>query len=84
MASARGLVVPASEVKHLGEIERGRGNPTLKNLESLANVLGIELSELFDFGEVEKSEDDLRAELVAQLKEIDATTLKILYRALRP
>jgi len=71
-------------LKHLGEIERGRGNPTLKNLESLAIVLGVELNELFDFRQEGKSEDDLRAEIMAQLKNIDATALKLLYKALRP
>ena len=36
-------------LKHLGELERGRGNPTLASLESLAAAFRISLSDLFDF-----------------------------------
>jgi transcriptional regulator with XRE-family HTH domain len=35
---------------YLGGIERGERNPALKNIAALANALGIQLSELFDFG----------------------------------
>jgi transcriptional regulator with XRE-family HTH domain len=35
-------------LKHLGEIERGRGNPTLDSLNALADALSVSLSELFD------------------------------------
>ncbi|MFU2207728.1 helix-turn-helix domain-containing protein [Solidesulfovibrio sp. C21] len=35
-------------LKHLGEIERGRGNPTLESLDNLSQALGISLMTLFD------------------------------------
>jgi len=35
-------------LKHLGEIERGRGNPTLESLHSLAVALDVSLMKLFD------------------------------------
>lgn len=35
-------------LKHLGEIERGRGNPTLDSLLNLSSSLGISLTKLFD------------------------------------
>jgi len=35
-------------LKHLGEIERGRGNPTLESLHNLSVSLGVSLKELFD------------------------------------
>ena len=36
---------------YLGGIERGERNPSLKNIDSIANALGITLAELFLFGE---------------------------------
>jgi len=35
-------------LKHLGEIERGRGNPTLESLNNLSVALDISLMKLFD------------------------------------
>jgi len=36
---------------YLGGIERGERNPSLKNIDLIANALGISLVELFLFGE---------------------------------
>ncbi len=36
---------------YLGGIERGERNPSLKNIDSIANALGITLAEVFLFGE---------------------------------
>jgi transcriptional regulator with XRE-family HTH domain len=36
-------------LKHLGELERGRSNPTLSSLEALAAALGVSLAEFFNF-----------------------------------
>ncbi len=41
--------VTGLSLKHLGELERGRSNPTLASLYSIATSLGLSLSELFDF-----------------------------------
>ena len=35
---------------YLSSIERGERNPSLKNIEAIANALGVTLSELFKFG----------------------------------
>jgi transcriptional regulator with XRE-family HTH domain len=35
-------------LKHLGEIERGRGNPTLESLHNLSVALDVSLMKLFD------------------------------------
>ena len=71
-------------MKYLGEIERGRGNPTLKNIESLASVLGMEASELLNFGELDKPDQELREEIIGRLKKADTATLRFIYMALRP
>jgi len=47
-------------LKHLGELERGRGNPTLASLESLAGAFGISLSDLFDFEHEQPVKESLR------------------------
>jgi len=49
-------------LKHLGEIERGRGNPTLESLHSLSMSLEVSLKELFDV-----ETDKLTAEEVESL-----------------
>ena len=36
-------------LKHIGEIERGRGNPTLDSLEKLSLSLGLSLKDMFNF-----------------------------------
>uniref|UniRef100_I2PZ27 Putative transcriptional regulator n=1 Tax=Desulfovibrio sp. U5L TaxID=596152 RepID=I2PZ27_9BACT len=46
-------------LKHLGEIERGRGNPTLESLYNLCNSLDITLKNLFDLEMEELSADDI-------------------------
>jgi len=38
---------------YLGGIERGKRNPSLKNVVAIAKALGITLSELFLFGDQE-------------------------------
>jgi transcriptional regulator with XRE-family HTH domain len=70
--------------KHLGELERGRGNPSLKNLQSLAVALGLSLSELFDIEQEDKSDDALRAEIVQRLRTAAPEVLRIIHRALKP
>lgn len=71
-------------LKHLGEIERGRGNPSLKSLQGLAEALGISLSELFDTEQEKKSDETLKAEIIARLDTAQEDVLRVLHRALKP
>ena len=70
--------------KHLGELERGRGNPSLKSLQSLANALGLSMDELFDMEQETKSDDALRAEIVMRLQTAKPEVLRVIHRALKP
>lgn len=55
-------------LQHIGEIERGQGNPTLNSLVKLSDALDISLSELFENSEQYKSEKEMR-DLLHQLVE---------------
>jgi len=55
-------------LKHLGEIERGRGNPTLDSLNALADALAVTLSELFDLDAVIPLSEDAEEAITKALK----------------
>ena len=71
-------------LKNLGELERGRGNPSLKSLISLAHVPEVSLSELFDFELESKSDEALKAEACHRLQQAKPDVVKVIYRALKP
>lgn len=48
-------------------IESGKQRPNDKNLYKIANILGVEIKDLFDF-EHQKSDNDLISEIVDKLK----------------
>ena len=48
-------------MKHLGEIERGKGNPTLSSLENIADAFGVSLPDLFEFKHERLSAGEIRA-----------------------
>jgi transcriptional regulator with XRE-family HTH domain len=50
-------------LQSVGEIERGRGNPTLVNIERLSAALEVELPSLFDLGDVGLTKDQVQREL---------------------
>jgi len=70
-------------LKHLGQIERGRGNPTLSSLEALAQALGVSLSELFEL-EHERMDASLLKERIDRIVEAaDTPKRRIIYGLLR-
>ena len=70
--------------KHLGEHERGRGNPSLKSLQGVADALGLSVSDLFDMEQVGKPDDVLLAEIIKRLQTAKPEVLRIIHRALKP
>ncbi|MDL2267819.1 helix-turn-helix domain-containing protein [Desulfovibrio sp. OttesenSCG-928-G15] len=71
-------------LKNLGELERGRGNPSLKSLTSLAEVLNVSLAELFDFDQEDKSESVMREEILVRLQHTGPDVVRLVHRALKP
>ena len=54
-------------LQSVGEIERGRGNPTLVNIERLSAALGEDVTTLFDLGDVKLSKEQAQQELLELL-----------------
>jgi transcriptional regulator with XRE-family HTH domain len=70
-------------VKHLGEVERGRGNPSLSSLQKLAGALGISLGELFVFEQEGKSDAMMVEEICRRLRTAKQDIIRFIYRALQ-
>lgn len=71
-------------LKHLGEIERGRGNPSLESLNSLAESLDLTLPELFSFQVQEVSiKEDISAKLIESIKTTSSKNTAILMNILK-
>lgn len=70
-------------LKHLGEIERGRGNPTLTTLVTVAYALGVSLSELMDIDPGRKILDTSAIEIRALVEKQDQVTRQQMLRVLK-
>ncbi|WP_300158732.1 helix-turn-helix transcriptional regulator [Solidesulfovibrio sp.] len=71
-------------LKHLGEIERGRGNPSLESLNNLAEALDLTVSELFSFQEQEISKtEDVMAKLIESINTASRKHTVILLNVLK-
>lgn len=64
--------------KHLGEIERGRGNPSVKVLEKIAMQLGTDVQSFFEVANL-RQRDILLAELHTMLEKASDTDLRKIY-----
>ena len=75
----------SASLKHFGELERGRGNPSLKTLKSIAKVLNVEIYELFYGGQTEtfeqitKSEQIILMELIEKAKTAKPEVIRLLH-----
>ena len=54
-------------IQHVGEIERGKGNPTLASLYQLAQALGVTVQELLDVDADTPDEHELTEKVMALL-----------------
>lgn len=70
-------------LKYLGELERGRGNPTLSILENIASALKMSLSEMFAYDDERRSAEEVRAEIERLLRGASHEECKTALRVLR-
>ena len=68
--------------RSLSAIECGNNFPT-KNLLKIANPLGVELKEIFDYEHISLSEDEKIKEISTNLKKLSAHDLNIVYRLVK-
>ena len=71
-------------LKHLGELERGRGNPSLRSFQGLAGALGLSLYELLNTEQQGKSDDVLRADIRKWLHAASPDVVRLIHKALKP
>jgi len=66
--------------KHLGEIERGRGNPSWSSVEKLAQALGVFLLEILDFEHERLPAAEIRARTYQMVEVASDDECRLLYR----
>ncbi|WP_084158777.1 helix-turn-helix domain-containing protein [Solidesulfovibrio alcoholivorans] len=65
-------------VQHVGEIERGDGNPTLQSLERLSQGFGVTVSQLLAVEEPDQEAELIRGQVIETVQEMPAVELKLL------
>jgi transcriptional regulator with XRE-family HTH domain len=73
----------AISYKYLGAIERGEENPSLKIIQKIANGLGVEMRDMFEFEHEELSQAKLRKKIERLLKNADQDALQQAVKLLR-
>lgn len=66
-------------LQYIGEIERGRRNPSLTSIEQLSRALDIPMAELFSLEEFRLSQEELRTILIRQIESADEDRLRIFF-----
>lgn len=66
-------------LQYIGEIERGRRNPSLTSIEQLSKALDIPMAELFSLEEFRLSLDELRTILARQIESADEDRLRVFF-----
>jgi transcriptional regulator with XRE-family HTH domain len=71
-------------VKHLGEVERGNGNPTLQFLLKIAGALGTEMNDFFVSSPAQEDEiASTVAEIIALIRKLDQNAIQKLHKIIR-
>ncbi|MCK8600146.1 helix-turn-helix domain-containing protein [Desulfoferrobacter suflitae] len=70
-------------VKHLGEFERGRGNPTFATIENLAEALHVSPVEMFAYDQERLSAEEIRTEIHEMIDTIDDERCRLVHKLLR-
>lgn len=70
-------------LKHLGQIERGKGNPTLSSLDRLAQALDIPLGDLLAIEHLLPENDKLPDVVHQIVKDSDELTRRLIFRVVK-
>ncbi len=68
------------DVKYVGNIERGKENPTVATLERLAGALSVKMDQLLSFGHQIQGERQLRRRIIQILNKCDEKELQLILR----
>lgn len=68
--------------KHLSRIEVGNSYPSLDRLERMANVLGVDIKDFFEFGHLEKKKEVVES-LSKLLKEANEDNLRLIFKIIK-
>lgn len=66
-------------IQYIGEIERGKRNPSLTSIETLASALDMSVADLFDLETFQVTNDEMKTKLIDQINRADDEQLRILY-----
>ena len=67
---------------YISEVESGNANPTLHTMEKLAVGLGVEVAELFLFGQVPASPEQIKKRIKSIVDNTDDEAIQILCNAI--
>lgn len=62
-------------IQYVGEIERGKRNPSLTTIETLAKALTLPITDFFELQEFQIDPKDIKAKLISQIENADDETL---------
>lgn len=66
-------------LQYIGEIERGKRNPSLSSIEQISAAFDVPLVELFDLTEFQFSSDQMRQILIRQVENADDERLRAFF-----
>ena len=68
---------------YIGQVERGKKNPSLKSIEKIARALDTSLPDLFLFLEKTAPKDKLKRQILDTIADMDTRTLKLILRVIK-
>jgi len=68
---------------YIGQVERGKKNPSLKSIEKIAKALDTSLPDLFLFLEKRAPKDSLKQQILDTIADMDTRTLKLILKVVK-